>query len=341
MGAMEPALIEAMSNPYMSEGQRSALGMLFQQRMQANQPMSEADALDLEIQRERLAQMRAPQAPERATQYVDGVGLIDTQSGEVIEQYGEGEPEFRQATPDEAAQYGAQAGQFGPDGRFYPLNPPSGMSLETNPDGSVSLRQGPGVQAGARPPTERQSTLRLFGGLMDETMPEIDRIESDPSFNPAGAGAALARGGAAGNMLASGVAQQYEALKRQWAEGVLRIQTGAAATTDEVNRVMETYFPRIGDDPATIAQKRQQREAFARSLGPASGGEMEAPGGADTRPGIGQPAAPPPAPSAAAPATGNYTQSEETFVNDPGVIAAAEAAGVTPAEMWRILRAGS
>lgn len=53
--------------------------------------------------------------------------------------------QFRQATPGQAAAYGAPAGQFGPDGRFYPLYPPAGMSVKTSPDGSVELIQGSGV----------------------------------------------------------------------------------------------------------------------------------------------------------------------------------------------------
>lgn len=52
---------------------------------------------------------------------------------------------FRQATSQEAASYGAQAGQFGPDGKFYPINPPSGMSVKTNPDGTFELVQGSGT----------------------------------------------------------------------------------------------------------------------------------------------------------------------------------------------------
>jgi hypothetical protein len=54
-------------------------------------------------------------------------------------------PEFRRATPEEAAEYGAQGGQFGPDGRFYPVEVPSGMTVRTTPEGGVELIQGPGV----------------------------------------------------------------------------------------------------------------------------------------------------------------------------------------------------
>src|SRR5690606_31280767 len=54
---------------------------------------------------------------------------------------------FRPATPEEAAQYGAPAGQFGPDGRFYPVNPPSGMSLRQTGDG-FEFVQGAGVGMG-------------------------------------------------------------------------------------------------------------------------------------------------------------------------------------------------
>lgn len=57
---------------------------------------------------------------------------------------------FRPATPEEAARYGAAAGQFGSDGRFYPINPPTGMSITTNPDGTVSVTQGAGAGAAAK-----------------------------------------------------------------------------------------------------------------------------------------------------------------------------------------------
>jgi len=168
---------------------------------------------------------------------------------------------------------------------------PSGMSLQVGEDGSISLEQGPGAGSPTvRTPSERQSTLALFGGLMTETMPEIAALEADPDFNPAGLREGLAaRGGILGNYAQSPKGQRYEALKRQWAEGVLRIQTGAAATQEEINRVMETYFPMPGDTPETVEQKAIQRDIFARSLGPASGGTIEAPGGAYDRPGLGEP----------------------------------------------------
>lgn len=55
-------------------------------------------------------------------------------------------PAWRQATPQEAAGYGASGGQINSKtGEFKAINPPSGMSLQTNPDGTMTLRQGPGA----------------------------------------------------------------------------------------------------------------------------------------------------------------------------------------------------
>lgn len=55
---------------------------------------------------------------------------------------------FRPATSEEAAQYGATAGQIDTSsGRFYPIQPPSGMTIETGPDGTTRIVQGPGVGA--------------------------------------------------------------------------------------------------------------------------------------------------------------------------------------------------
>ncbi|MCZ4430697.1 hypothetical protein O3S81_13410 [Agrobacterium sp. SOY23] len=63
--------------------------------------------------------------------------LYDPNSGQWLSSPNAGQ-QFRQATPEEANQYGAQAGQFGPDGKFYPINPPSGTSLSVGADGQVS-----------------------------------------------------------------------------------------------------------------------------------------------------------------------------------------------------------
>jgi hypothetical protein len=53
---------------------------------------------------------------------------------------------FRPATPEEAARFNAVAGQIDErTDRFYPANPPSGMSITTTPDGGLQLTQGPGV----------------------------------------------------------------------------------------------------------------------------------------------------------------------------------------------------
>ncbi|WP_028955920.1 hypothetical protein [Sulfitobacter sp. 20_GPM-1509m] len=176
----------------------------------------------------------------------------------------------------------------------------SGLRVSVGPDGNTVFEQGVGVTGGGKPPSERQSTLRLFGGLMDETMPAINQMEDSGQFDPTSVRSALADGGRLANAATTPEARRYEALKRQWAEGVLRIQTGAAATEPEINRVLSTYFPRFGDDPQTVAQKRAQRDAFARSLVPASGGTMQAPGGASDRPDL-QGAAPSNGPQASEP----------------------------------------
>jgi len=52
---------------------------------------------------------------------------------------------FTRATPEQAAQYNASAGQFDEEGKFYPFNPPTGTSFKTNPDGSVEYITGAGV----------------------------------------------------------------------------------------------------------------------------------------------------------------------------------------------------
>jgi hypothetical protein len=62
----------------------------------------------------------------------------------------DGMKSFRRATPEEAAGYGATAGQIDEQtNRFYPINLPSGMTVESDGQGGIKVVQGSGVGAKA------------------------------------------------------------------------------------------------------------------------------------------------------------------------------------------------
>ena len=80
---------------------------------------------------------------------------------------------FRPATPGEAAQYGATSGQIDQQtGRFYPIQPPSGMTIETGPDGTTRIVQGPGVGGNT---TGKRSTDYVY-----TTDPETNEVIAKP-----------------------------------------------------------------------------------------------------------------------------------------------------------------
>jgi hypothetical protein len=66
-------------------------------------------------------------------------------------------------------------------------------------------------------------------------------------------------------------AQQYQAAELQWTEPVLRFLTGANAPTSEVVRNAATFFPRPGDPPAVVEQKRAARDAMEQAIVMAAG----------------------------------------------------------------------
>lgn len=84
---------------------------------------------------------------------------------------------FRPATAEEAAQYGASAGQVDvTSGRFYPINPPTGMTVRTTPEGGVELVQGPGVGGD----TGKRSADYIYG-TDDQGRPVARPIEGTPA----------------------------------------------------------------------------------------------------------------------------------------------------------------
>ena len=128
---------------------------------------------------------------------------------------------------------------------------------------------------GEKPFTEAQARLSLFSTMMDSVSPVIDRLESGftrGDFWKKAAGDS----NVANALIKSPEFRQYESAGRQWVEGILRITTGAAATEDETRRNFRTYFPQPGDDPGTVAFKRQQRRAIEASVKSAGQGRFGA-----------------------------------------------------------------
>ena len=58
----------------------------------------------------------------------------------------------------------------------------------------------------------------------------------------------------------------YGAASSAWAEGALRISTGAAGPEAEIQRIQRTYFAQPGDTPAVVEFKRGMREMYDRAI---------------------------------------------------------------------------
>jgi hypothetical protein len=72
--------------------------------------------------------------------------------------------------------------------------------------------------------------------------------------------------GGLGNVVLTKEEQQYKQAVNQFAQAILRKESGAAITPTEYTMTDTTYFPQPGDDKAVIAQKRQAREQLIETL---------------------------------------------------------------------------
>ena len=132
-------------------------------------------------------------------------------------------------------------------GSWVPLNAP---------EGAVPTRK-------AMTESDKKSTL--FQTMQNQTSPVLEQLEA--RFDPANIQDAVARATPiAGNFFASADGQIYNAAAEAWAEGALRIATGAAATPAEKAAVVKTYFAQPGDTPATIEFKKNLRRAYTEAI---------------------------------------------------------------------------
>jgi hypothetical protein len=219
-----------------------------------------------------VATAMAP-APQAEVREVGGKLVSVNPDGTVNEIYApEVQPEFRRATPEEAAAYGAQGGQFGPDGRFYPVDVPQGMTIESDGAGGFRVVQGPAGAGGAgKPPTETQ--LGVAGYLQrmtssENTMRDLERRKNIVTI-PLEKSIAM-NTGVEGYVL-NPEEQQLAQAQRDWVRAKLREESGAVIGDQEMAAEIRTYFPQPGEGPEVIAQKAESRRRAERQMQIGSG----------------------------------------------------------------------
>lgn len=217
---------------------------------------------------------------------------------------------FRVATPEEAAQYGATAGQIDiGSGRFYPINPPTGMTVRTTPEGGVELVQGPGAGTTFR---EQETKDIVYATRAEGALADLEPVANELAnlaprlfeYVPLGQG----------RQFQSPEYQRANVSAMEFLAAILRKDTGAAITQQEIDIYGQTYLPQPGDSPQVLEQKaRARRRAIDALRAPMSEAAQGAVAGA---------------------LDGGIPQG---FLTNESVRSAAERAGITPQQMWAVM----
>lgn len=282
------ALSAGMSNPWVAKkygpvmealmGQQMRRGdMAYQAQLRQQDPMYQAQ----------LAQLTAPEQPKPIE--VGGV-LLDPVTREVLfdSRQGQGQGGFT-LSPGQT-RFDAQGNALAnvpeapedpdvPTTKNVTLSDGSEVMVQWNPqtqvwDAAPIPKGGTTGSGGPVELTESQARMTLFRSMQDETQPILNQMEE--VYNPANIRDAAARNTPlAGNFYQTPEGQQYKSAASAWAEGALRLATGAAATPEEFTRTISTYFAQPGDTPETIQFKARMRDMYSRSIQRALGERPE------------------------------------------------------------------
>lgn len=245
------ALLQASTDPWVAQEYGPVLQALMGQEQSRQQfAMEQADPMrQLQMQKAQLEieQMRNPTAPKPIE--VGGV-LLDPVTYQPIfdsRQFNDEPPVTKTVKMQDGSEVMVQ---WNPSTQVWDASP--------IPEGGTG---------GAAPGklTESQAKTTLFQNLQTETQPVL--LDLEKQFDPANmTDKAAANLPIVGNYFTSPEYQLYKSNATAWAEGALRISTGAAATEPEIQRNLETYFAQPGDTPMTVAYKAQMREMYNRSI---------------------------------------------------------------------------
>lgn len=161
----------------------------------------------------------------------------------------------------------------GPQAVINPVTGQPELAQFPNKPGATPVFTGlkPAPEAG-KPPTEGETKAAFYVQNMkaaSKTLSDLEKKGFDPTKTGEQISTAVA--GGIGNILVNKMAQQAKQAQDQWSEQMLRMQTGAAATADEIARTRRTYFPVTGDSADTVELKRQMREQAESGVYSAAG----------------------------------------------------------------------
>lgn len=115
----------------------------------------------------------------------------------------------------------------------------------------------------AKEPNKDQYSAAQFGKRVMQANSVFDDLTSK-GYNRAAPSQGLAD--YLPNTLKSNELQQQNQAERNFVNAVLRRESGAAISSSEFDSAEKQYFPRAGDSPETLAQKKQNREQALAGL---------------------------------------------------------------------------
>ena len=295
------ALAAALANPWLSPEERSVLTTIYDQQVQAGDPLRQIEVAKGMAELEAMGQ---PPAPKYDFMQMDDGTLVRTDSAGNIGVVGKYAPDADPEAPqtqtffdeetgqeyrgqwnpqtgqwervggvkalggDAGERYRAVGGQvwdFKPEGGGAPVLIGGTEEIIYGPDGNPIVVRGASGTAGKMKLTEGQSKDNVFVTRADGAL---------KAFEKGNSGALLSFGESAAGSLPFGVGRYMQGNDYQTAENqgneflqaILRKDTGAAITVDEQRLYGDTYLPRPGDGPAVLEAKKLARARAVEAM---------------------------------------------------------------------------
>lgn len=270
--------LRVMADPRANEGTRRVAQALLQQEQQKQQFAQEQSVWQQRQEYEQQQQNNDPLRQlqiQKAQQELAGGSrqslvnagdgrIYDPNSQQWIQAPNSGQakaPETQTFYDEQGREYRAQ---WNPESssweRVGGSKLPSGMTIRTNPDGTFELIQG---QAGGNL-TEAQSKDAVYSTRARGALTTLDKFDTALTSLPERAAEYDPTG--LSRSVQSPEFQQARQSGDEFLQAILRKDTGAAITSDEMASYGRTYLPAPGDGPELLAQKRVARSRALAAL---------------------------------------------------------------------------